>query len=67
MYICVYPSYYVYALYSYIMKCFYYQVNERIIPTKTSSRTCWSINLNQHSVVIIFLNDEGRRETFGQC
>lgn len=46
---------------------FYYQVNERIIPTKTSSRTCWSINLNQHSVIIIFLNDEGRRVTFGQC
>ncbi len=46
---------------------FYYQVNERIIPTKTSSRTCWSINLNQHSVVIIILNDEGRWETFGQC
>lgn len=22
---------------------FYYQVNERILPTKTSSRTCWSI------------------------
>lgn len=46
---------------------FYYQVNEWIIPTKTSSLTCWSINLNQHSVVIIILSDEGRWETFGQC